>query len=59
MCSDLLFIYDIVTVRIFMSSDGFCCFKIKFASEAKKLTVWGIDFIFLIWYTVDKHIGGI
>lgn len=48
MCSDLLFISNIVTVRIFMSSGGFCYFKIKFAPQAKKLTVWGMDFIFLI-----------
>ena len=31
MCSDLLFIFDIETVRIFISSGGFCYHKVKFA----------------------------
>ena len=31
MCSDLLFIFDIETVRIFLSSGGFCYHKLEFA----------------------------
>ena len=31
MCSDLLFIFDIEIVRIFISSGGFCYHKVKFA----------------------------